>query len=63
MPYPIERKFVIAIASSVLFDLNESDKVFREKGPEEYRKSQEKHVNDILNIGVAFPFYFGMESC
>jgi 5'-nucleotidase len=54
MPYPIERKFVIAIASSALFDLTESDKVFRDKGPEEYRKYQEKHVKDILNIGVNF---------
>lgn len=56
MPYPIERKFVIAIASSALFDLSESDKVFRDKGPDEYRKYQEQHSKDILNIGVAFPF-------
>jgi hypothetical protein len=27
MAYPIERKLVIAVASSALFDLSESDKV------------------------------------
>ena len=32
MPYPIEKKFVIAIASSALFDLTESDSVFRQQG-------------------------------
>lgn len=56
MPYPIERKLVIAVASSALFDLNESDKVFREKGPKEYRKYQEIHLDDPLKKGVAFPF-------
>jgi len=29
MPYPIEDKLVIAVASSALFDLSESDHVFR----------------------------------
>jgi 5'-nucleotidase len=40
MPFPIDQKFVVAVASSALFNLEESDKVFQEKGEEEYRKYQ-----------------------
>ena len=56
MAYPIERKLVIAIASSALFDLSESDKIYKEKGVNEYRKFQEKNVDKTLDKGVAFPF-------
>ena len=43
--------------SSALFDLAESDAVFREKGEEEYRAYQREHLNDVLAPGVAFPLY------
>ena len=56
MAYPIERKLVIAIASSALFDLSESDKVYCEQGIDIYRKFQEKNIDKTLNKGVAFPF-------
>lgn len=56
MPYAIENKLVIAIASSALFDLSESDKVFREEGEEAYRKFQESNLDVTLTKGVAFPF-------
>jgi 5'-nucleotidase len=56
MPYPIDKKLVIAVASSALFDLSESDKIYREKGVEVYRKHQEKHIDNTLGKGVAFPF-------
>lgn len=55
MAYEIDNKFVIAVASSALFDLSESDKVFREHGEEEYRKYQRQHENEVLSTGVAFP--------
>ncbi|MBP1155584.1 MULTISPECIES: 5'-nucleotidase [unclassified Paenibacillus] len=55
MPYQIEDKFVIAVASSALFDLTESDRVFRNKGEDKYRQYQREHENDVLNTGVAFP--------
>jgi 5'-nucleotidase len=55
MPYPIEEKFVVAVASSALFDLSESDKIFREKGEEEYRRYQRENENVTLNTGVAYP--------
>lgn len=56
MPYPIDKKLVIAIASSALFDLKESDEVFRKEGTEKYRQFQRDHQNDVLKPGVAFPF-------
>lgn len=55
MGFKIEDKFVVAIASSALFDLSESDKVFQEEGEEVYRKYQREHENIIFNKGVAFP--------
>ena len=56
MAYPIEKKLVIAVSSSALFDLSESDKVFREQGTQAYKAYQEEHLNDVLGKGVAFPF-------
>lgn len=56
MAYPIEDKLVIAVASSALFDLKESDAVFKEQGEVAYRKFQRKYVNRRLDPGVAFPF-------
>lgn len=56
MPYPIERKLVIGVASSALFDLSESDKIFQENGEEAYREFQRDNVNVPLQPGVAFPF-------
>jgi 5'-nucleotidase len=56
MAYPIDQKLVIAVASSALFDLSESDRIFHEEGEEKYRKFQETHVNTLLAKGVAFPF-------
>ncbi|RKP55396.1 5'-nucleotidase [Cohnella endophytica] len=55
MGYQIQNKFVIAIASSALFDLTESDSVFRENGEENYRKYQRENEKVVLGKGVAFP--------
>ena len=56
MPFAIEQKLVVAVASSALFDLGEADRVFRECGEEAYREYQREHENDVLGPGVAFPF-------
>ena len=56
MAYPIESKLVIAVSSSALFDLKESDSIFRQMGEDEYRKYQEKRVDIPFQKGVAFPF-------
>ncbi|TVX92647.1 5'-nucleotidase [Paenibacillus agilis] len=55
MPYEIESKFVISVASSALFDLSESDRVFQEKGEDAYRQYQREHENEVFAMGVAFP--------
>lgn len=56
MAYELAERLVIGIASSALFDLTESDAIFRQ-GPEQaYRDYQEKNVNVPLDRGVAFPF-------
>ncbi|MFN4327639.1 MAG: 5'-nucleotidase [Limnobacter sp.] len=44
----------IAIASSALFDLTESDSVFRTQGEEAYAKYQRNHESVPLNPGPAF---------
>ncbi len=56
MGYPLEDKLVVAVASSALFNLSDSDRVFREKGLEAYEQYQQKNLNKKLRPGVAFPF-------
>ena len=52
----LERALVVGVASSALFDLSESDAVFRNEGEERYRAYQREHLDDALEPGVAFPF-------
>lgn len=56
MAIEIEKKLVICVTSSALFDMTESDKVFKEKGVKAYKKFQEENVDKILEKGVAYPF-------
>lgn len=55
MSITLEGKLVIAISSRALFDLDESNRIFEEKGEEEYTKYQIEHENETLEQGVAFP--------
>jgi 5'-nucleotidase len=48
-------KLVIAISSRALFDLTESDRVFREEGLKAYSQHQIEHENELLSPGEAFP--------
>jgi len=54
MPQSISHKLVVAISSRALFDLNESNAVYEEKGIEYYAKHQIENENKILDPGVAF---------
>ncbi|WP_263263225.1 5'-nucleotidase [Pseudomonas sp. RIT-PI-S] len=56
MSYPIEKKLVIGVASSALFDLSESHQVYLNEGVEQYRLHQEQNLDVPLAKGVAFPF-------
>ena len=56
MPYDLSNRLVIGLASSALFDLTESDEIFRTQGEKEYRNYQRDKQNIPLKQGVAFPF-------
>lgn len=52
----LSRSLVVGVASSALFDLTESDEVFRQRGRDEYERYQQEHLDDVLAPGTAFPF-------
>jgi 5'-nucleotidase len=54
MAVTISEKLVIAISSRALFDLDESHRIFEEKGIDAYLKYQISRENDILEPGVAY---------
>lgn len=56
MPYPIERKLVVAVSSSAVFHMVEANDVFESKGEEAYRLYQAERINEPFKQGVAFPF-------
>jgi len=56
MPYELENRLVIGVASSAVFDLSDSDAVFKSQGEEEYRRFQEENLNTPLPRGIAFQF-------
>jgi 5'-nucleotidase len=56
MSYPIDNKLVIAVSSSALFDLCESNSIFEEHGPKAYKQFQEDNLDKLLDKGVVFPF-------
>lgn len=55
MGYDLSDKLVVAVASSALFDLRESDRVFRTEGESAYRKYQREHEKERLETGVVYP--------
>jgi len=56
VPYTLDNRLVIGVASSALFDLAESGAVFEKEGESAYRAYQEQHLHDALQPGVAFQF-------
>lgn len=56
MAFDLSCRLVIGLASSALFDLAESDAVFRTKGAQIYREYQRDNQDKPLVRGVAFPF-------
>lgn len=56
MAYDLTKRLVIGLASSALFDLEESDRVFRSGGEQCYRNYQRENEKKPLAKGVAFPF-------
>lgn len=56
MPFEIEDKLVVAVACSALFDLADSDAIYRSKSLDAYRAYQRAHMDEPFARGVAFPF-------
>ncbi len=56
MAYDLKKKLAIAISSRVLFDLENENKMFENKGLKKYYKYQIKHENKLLKPGAAFHF-------
>jgi len=56
MPYSLKDRLVIGVASSALFDLTDSDEVFKTKGEAEYRTYQEGNLCVPLERGIIFSF-------
>ncbi|XP_076864711.1 5'-nucleotidase, cytosolic IAa isoform X1 [Brachyhypopomus gauderio] len=57
-----ENAITIAVSSRVLFRTEKEQKVFEEKGVEEYLKYQVQHENEPLAPGPAFPFVKALEA-
>ncbi|KAF4073792.1 hypothetical protein AMELA_G00247440 [Ameiurus melas] len=57
-----ENAVTIAVSSRVMFRTEKEQKVFDEKGVEEYLKYQVEHENEPLTPGPAFPFVKALES-
>lgn len=49
-------QLVVAVTSSALFDMRDSDRVYREQGVKAYSDYQLKNINQPLAKGLAFPF-------
>ncbi|MCG9714261.1 5'-nucleotidase [Shewanella insulae] len=56
MPYDLTKRLVVGLSSSALFDLQDSDEIFRSQGEEVYRDYQRDKQDEPLARGVAFPF-------
>lgn len=52
MPYELENRLVIGVASSAVFDLLASDAVFQSQGEEEYRKFQQRVRNNHAGLWI-----------
>lgn len=54
MPLNLKDYLVVGISSRALFDLEEENKIYEEKGLQEYSEYQIDHENDILRPGAGF---------
>lgn len=56
MAYPIEKKLVVGITSTALFDFAKEHQIFLDEGLEAFRAYQAEHSTDVPAPGAAFPF-------
>ena len=69
MPFDIDDKLVVAIASSALFDLGEADQVFKARGEVAYREgsglASERYLSTLHSRGIPVlaPFAVDQAAC
>jgi 5'-nucleotidase len=56
MAYPIEKKLVVRISSTALFDFSTEHAVYLNEGHEAFRAYQIEHRADVPRPGAAYPF-------
>jgi 5'-nucleotidase len=56
MAYPIDKKLVVAVSATALFDLAQEHLLFLELGVEKFREHQRKNRSVTPKRGAAFPF-------
>ena len=56
MPFPIDKKLVVAVSATALFDLDMEHKLYLELGVDKFRAYQRDHRHDTPSRGAAFPF-------
>jgi 5'-nucleotidase len=56
MAFPIEKKLVVGITSTALFDFSKEHQIFLENGADAFRAYQENHRSEAPDPGAAFPF-------
>jgi 5'-nucleotidase len=54
--YPIEKKLVVAVSSTALFDFSKEHAIYEEQGVDAFIKYQTEMRKVTPNIGAAFPF-------
>lgn len=56
MAYPIEKKLVVGISSTALFDFSKEHSIYLNEGLEAFRLYQKDHRSNVPPPGAAFPF-------
>ena len=56
MPYPIDKKLVVGVSTSALFNLEVEHQVYEREGVAAYCRYQESYKDVALEKGPAFPF-------
>lgn len=56
MSYPIDKKLVIAVSSTALFDLTAEHDLYQKLGVDQFRSYQRENRSSIPKPGAAFPF-------
>lgn len=56
MPFPIDKKLVVGVSSTALFDLSEEAEIYKTRGIAAFLEVQEERKNIAPSIGAAYPF-------